>query len=100
LARCKVLGVDFGQCQSQAAVQANPAAPVMKKTQRQLIRLTITATSGAPITAPSAEPVLKTPNANDRSREENHSDTAFAEPGNPPPSPSPKRNRYNARPWN
>ena len=32
--------------------------------------------------APMLEPTLKTPNAKDRSRDGNHSEAAFADPGN------------------
>ena len=48
---------------------------------------------GGAITAPTLDPVLKSPNAKERSSTGNHSATAFAEPGNPPPSPNPRAKR-------
>src|ERR1035437_7002644 len=76
----------------------NPNAPVIKNTHRQLDRSTMAAISGGAMTAPRLEPVLKMPNANDRSLAGNHSETALAEPGNPPPSPRPSRKRAAPRP--
>src|SRR4026209_34575 len=80
------------------AAQTKPRLPVMKKTQRQFSCVTISARSGGATTAPMLEPVLKIPKASERSRGGNHSATALPEPGNPPPSPIPRRNRKAPKP--
>src|SRR5215475_2017248 len=58
----------------------------------------ISAINGGARTAPRLDPVLKMPKAKDRSFGGNHSATALPDPGNPPPSPMPSRNRYTPRP--
>src|SRR5262245_31749933 len=78
---------------NHAAAQTTPIAPVTIKTMRQPLANTIVAISGGAITAPRAEPVLNMPTASERSRAGNHSATTFADAGNPPPSPSPRRKR-------
>src|SRR6266478_307751 len=83
---------------SQIAAQMNPMPPVMKNTGRQPQRVTIRASKGGATTAPMLEPELKTPKAKERSFLGNHSATALAEPGNPPPSPIPRRNLQIPRP--
>src|SRR5262245_41973908 len=76
----------------------NPTPPVMKNTQRHPSAPTMSAMSGGATTAPTAEPVLKIPNASERSRGGNHSATALPEPGKPPPSPMPSRKRHTPMP--
>src|SRR5262245_15892898 len=75
-----------------------PMPPVMKKTQRQPSHRTIAAINGGAMTAPTLEPVLKMPKANERSLGGNHSATALPDPGNPPPSPMPSRKRNTPNP--
>src|ERR1051326_1990244 len=72
--------------------------PVIKKTHRHPSRETISAIKGGAITAPTLEPVLKRPNASERSLDGNHSATALPEPGNPPPSPRPRGKRKTPTP--
>ena len=48
---------------------------------------------GGATTAPTLDPVLTMPKARARSSGGNHSEIAFDEQGNPPPSPRPSRNR-------
>src|SRR3989442_4388133 len=75
-----------------------PRIPVIKKTQRQFSPSTIAAIIGGAMTAPTLEPVLKMPKAKDRSFGGNHSETALAEPGKPPPSPRPSMKRKTPNP--
>src|SRR5687768_4844178 len=89
-ARLLLVGVSYSR--NHASAQKIPRLPVNKNTQRQPNNVTMAAASGGAITAPRLEPVLKTPNANDRSWGGNHSETAFPEAGKPPPSPSPSKN--------
>src|SRR5437773_966706 len=74
-----------GYVRSQAITHTKPAAPVVKNTQHQPHAAVIAASTGSATTAPRLEPVLNSPNANERSRGEKCSATALAAPGKPPP---------------
>src|SRR6185369_1497029 len=75
----------------------NPVSPTRAKPAgHPILDMMYTMTGGARM-APTADPLLKMPEASARSRSGNHSATTFTPPGQFPASPIPSRNRQTPR---
>src|SRR2546429_5347394 len=71
----------------------NPDEPTATNAARHPNCKTTHATNGGATIAPTADPLLKIPDARARSRGGNHSATTFTPAGQLPDSPIPRRNR-------
>src|SRR6185369_15521073 len=81
----------------QSSSQISPRAPIATKAEDQPKRMSIQATSGGAMIAPTEDPLLKSPEARARSDSGNHSATTLSPAGQLPASPIPSRNRYAPR---